>query len=187
MMSIGGYFPRVADALHRRPPTPAEAKALAHPVRLQILRLASARDLTNKQLADQLGLTPGTVLHHVRVLVRAGFLIPAPVRTGGAGALERPYRASGATWWLSDPLAGHGPDIEWAPLRSFLDDLAVAHSDELAAQNCFTLHLSAADITELERQLLAILDRWVASDNSRRDRPVHCGIVALLRLNRIPE
>ena len=41
---------RAAD---RRPATPAEAKALASPLRLRILRLCLDQALTNKQLAER--------------------------------------------------------------------------------------------------------------------------------------
>ena len=57
-----------------------EAKALAHPLRLRILRLCWQHELTNKQLAERLDRDPGTVLYHVRQLVAAGLLEQAPVR-----------------------------------------------------------------------------------------------------------
>ena len=78
-----------------------EIKALAHPLRLRILRLCGLHELTNKQLADRLDSQPGTTLYHVRLLVEAGLLEPAPIRTGTSGALEKPYRSSGQSWWLS--------------------------------------------------------------------------------------
>jgi DNA-binding transcriptional ArsR family regulator len=73
--------------MERRPATPEEAKALANPVRLRILRLCLDEALTNKQLAERLGRDPGTVLHHVRSLVATGFLVPDEVRQGEKGAL----------------------------------------------------------------------------------------------------
>ncbi len=76
--------------VQRREATVREAKALAHPLRLRILRLCWQQELTNKQLADRLDRDPGTVLYHVRQLTEAGLLEPAPVRTGDTGALEKP-------------------------------------------------------------------------------------------------
>src|SRR5919201_57526 len=58
----------------RRGATAEEAKAMGHPMRLRILRLCLDQELTNKQLAERLGKDPGTLLHHVRILVNAGFL-----------------------------------------------------------------------------------------------------------------
>src|SRR3954467_3711264 len=73
-------------------------RALAHPLRWRILRLTLDSPLTNKQIAERLGRDPGTVLHHVRELVRTGFLAADDVRSGGRGALERAYRATGKSW-----------------------------------------------------------------------------------------
>ncbi len=87
-----------ADGVPRQTATLAEARALAHPLRLRILRLCLDTALTNRQLADRLEMDPGTVLHHVRTLARTGFLAADPVRTGPRGALERPYRATLKSW-----------------------------------------------------------------------------------------
>jgi DNA-binding transcriptional ArsR family regulator len=86
--------------MDRRPATAEEARALANPLRLRILRLCLDRALTNEQLAARLGLNAGTVLHHVRLLVRTGFLAPEGERRGARGAVERPYRATGKSWTL---------------------------------------------------------------------------------------
>lgn len=93
----------------RRPATRAEARALAHPLRLRILRLCLDDALTNRDLADRLGEQPATVLYHVRTLVRTGFLKRQPERRGRRGAREVPYRSTRKSWNLSfEPdLAGH--------------------------------------------------------------------------------
>src|SRR4029453_1203584 len=93
--------PMIPGPVVRRAPTAAEAKALAHPLRMRILRLCLDQALTNKQLAEGLDKDPGTVLHHVRTLVKTGFLVPDEVRQGPKGALEKPYRATGKSWTLS--------------------------------------------------------------------------------------
>src|SRR5882672_8419389 len=85
----------------KRAATPAEFKAMAHPLRLRILRLCLHDALTNKELAARLKKDPATVLHHVRMLVDTGFLAPDRVRSGARGALEKPYRATGKSWVLS--------------------------------------------------------------------------------------
>ncbi len=103
----------------RRPATVKEVKALGHPLRLRILRLCGDRELTNKQLADRLDRDPGTVLYHVRQLVDAGLLEPAEVRTGDSGALEKPYRSTGLSWWLDGPLNKSDPAERLAPFEAF--------------------------------------------------------------------
>src|SRR5207237_3866845 len=94
------------NEMKRRAATPAEAKALANPLRLRILRLCRDRPMTNKELAERLDKDPGTVLHHVRTLVDTGFLAAEPVRAGSTGALEKPYKATGQS---SDVPVGDDP------------------------------------------------------------------------------
>jgi DNA-binding transcriptional ArsR family regulator len=84
----------------RRPADEAEAKAIASPLRLRILRITLHEPHTNKEIAEALGLNPASVLHHVRTLVDTGFLIEQPTRRGPRGSRERPYLASGKTWYL---------------------------------------------------------------------------------------
>jgi DNA-binding transcriptional ArsR family regulator len=90
----------MTEAAHRAA-TPAEFKAMAHPLRLRILRLCLHEPRTNKELADRLGKDPATVLHHVRLLERTGFLAAARPRHGAKGALEKPYLATRKSWVLS--------------------------------------------------------------------------------------
>ncbi len=165
----------------RREPSADEAKALAHPLRLRILRLLAERDLTNKQLADTLDASPGTVLFHVRILLKAGLASPAAVRSGESGALEKPYRATGVSWWLSDSLADAPPEIRQTPLRLFAEDALGASPEDVATSDHFVLHLSADDMREFERQVLEVIDRWITTDSQRRDRPVHRGTFAVLK------
>ena len=83
-----------SSAPPERDATPAEMRALANPIRLRLLRLTLDRALTNKEMAERLGRDPGTVLHHVRVLVRTGFLEAGKVRPASAvrwsGRIVRP-------------------------------------------------------------------------------------------------
>ena len=108
----------------RRPADEAEAKAIASPLRLRILRFTLHEARTNKEIAEALGLNPATVLHHVRTLTDTGFLIEQPVRRGPRGSRERPYLASGKTWYLQmgvdDHLVG-GKDLL---LQTFLEEVS---------------------------------------------------------------
>ncbi len=76
----------------------AAARALSSPLRMRILRLCRFDARTNKELADLLGVNPGTMLHHVRTLADTGFLEAQPERTGAQGAREVPYLATGRSW-----------------------------------------------------------------------------------------
>ncbi len=166
----------------RRAATVREAKALAHPLRLRILRLCGQRELTNKQLADRLDRDPGTVLYHVRQLADAGLLEQAPVRTGDSGALEKPYRSTGRSWWLDDPLADAESDASLAPIEAFQEELREAGPGSVQTFTRFTLHLSPEDVVTLDRRIGAILDEYVETEDQRRDRPAYGGIFVLHRL-----
>lgn len=173
----GPSYPR-----ERRPATVKEVKALSHPLRLRILRLCGYRELTNKQLADRLDRDPGTVLYHVRQLVEAGLLEPAEVRTGETGALEKPYRSTGLSWWLDGPLSKSEQEIRLAPLQVFQSELNEAGPDSVQVYERFMLHLSPTELAELDRRILAILDEYISSDAERYDRPALGGIFLMHRL-----
>ena len=89
---------RAVENPARRPATPEEARALAHPDRLRIIRLTYDAALTNKELAERLGRNPGTTLYHLRVLVATGFVAAEAARKGNRGAAEVPYRSTGKSW-----------------------------------------------------------------------------------------
>src|ERR687897_3748105 len=124
------------ESMKRRLATPEEARALANPLRMRILRLCIDQALTNRQLAERLGRDPGTVLHHVRTMVATGFLVPDEVRQGEKGALEKPYRATGKSWTLSleeSPISE--ATATQAMLEAFLAELAEAGPDAATAFN----------------------------------------------------
>lgn len=77
-----------------RPPItlerPEQLKALGHPLRLRVLELlAGSEPRTNRELANDLGVDPGHLHFHVRMLLRAGLIEHAGRSTGR----EKPYRA----------------------------------------------------------------------------------------------
>lgn len=167
--------------MERREASALEAKALAHPLRLRILRLCWQQEFTNRQLADRLGRDPGTVLHHVRQLLDAGLLESAPVRTGDSGALEKPYRAKARSWWLDDP-PNTAADAAFAPIDALQDELRAAGPGSVRTFVRFALHLSPEDASELDRRLLEIVNEYVVTDDQRRDQPAYGGILVLHQL-----
>ncbi len=178
------YAPLMTEPRRRRPATPEEAKALGHPLRLRIMRMCLVEELTNKQLADRLDRDPGTVLHHVRQLVSAGLLEPAPVRTGASGALEKPYKSNNETWWLDGPLADADAETRFAPIEIFQEEIRAAGPESVAVHEKFLLHLSPDEVGELDRRILAVLDEYVATDHERLDRPALGGIFVLHHVTR---
>ncbi|HET7043601.1 MAG TPA: winged helix-turn-helix domain-containing protein [Gaiellaceae bacterium] len=69
---------------------PEQLKALGHPLRLKVLQALgdSERPLTNRDLAEQIGVDPGHLHFHVRMLHRTGLI---ELAEGGRGR-EKPYR-----------------------------------------------------------------------------------------------
>jgi DNA-binding transcriptional ArsR family regulator len=174
----------------RRRATVLQAKAASHPLRLRILRLCLQQPMTNKQLADRLGSQPGTTLYHVRLLVEAGLLEPAPIRTGASGALEKPYRSTGRSWWLSaygdtddgEPYDDRDDESSLAAIEAFQAELREAGPGSVRSYARFMLHLSEEEMRELDRRLLAVLDEYIQTDQQRLDRPALGGIVVLHQL-----
>jgi hypothetical protein len=174
----------------RRRATILQARAASHPLRLRIMRLCGQQPMTNKQLADRLGCQPGTTLYHVRLLVQAGLLQPAPIRTGTSGALEKPYRSTGQSWWLSgygdtddgEPYDDRSDEGSLATIEAFQAELREAGPGSVRTFARFMLHLSDEDVRELDRRLLAVLDEYIQTDQQRLDRPALGGIVVLHQL-----
>ncbi len=137
-------------------------RALGHPLRWRILRLTLETPLTNKQIAERLGRDPGTVLHHVRELVRTGFLAPDEVRSGKRGALERPYHATGKSWQVRlMPNAGTAVSI----IDAVRDELLEAGPDTVLATLRLGVRLSESAIADLRDALSRLGDEFVARDD----------------------
>jgi DNA-binding transcriptional ArsR family regulator len=89
--------------------TPAQLKALGHPLRSLLVDLVLERAMTVTELAELVGKPRGTVAHHVDVLVAAGML--QVVRTRRVRALEeRYYGRTGRTIMFPDPV-GRADDL----------------------------------------------------------------------------
>lgn len=141
----------------RRPGTPEEAHALAHPLRIRILRLALDTPRTNKELAERLGVNPGTTLHHVRLLTRHGFLEAAGERTGRRGAREVPYRATGKSWVvdLRDDTPVGAPIVE----ASYAEYREADPADRFG-ETRVALRLTGPDVQELRERVWRLVEEF---------------------------
>src|SRR5919199_3272467 len=86
---------------------PEQLKALGHPLRLKVLEMLGAGEgqyLTNRELAQRLGVDPGHLHFHVRMLLRAGLI---GLAEGGHGR-EKPYRAVARTIQVAPELLSSG-------------------------------------------------------------------------------
>jgi DNA-binding transcriptional ArsR family regulator len=154
--------------IDRRPATRAEARALAHPLRLRILRLCLDVALTNRELADRLGEQPATVLHHVRTLVRSGFLEAQEERRGRRGAREIPYRSTRKSWTLS-----FEPDTSanLAILDAVRAEIAESEPDAMLEMTRMAPRLKPEQLDELLRRVGELV-RSVAADDDPDGQPI---------------
>ena len=149
----------------RRAATPEEAKALAHPDRLRIIRLTFDEALTNKELADRLGRNPGTTLYHLRMLVATGFVAPEEPRRGARGAAEVPYRSTGKSWTLD--VGEPDPDVTSAMVDAFRAELLESPVETRKASR-LALRLTPEQRVELEARLEALVEEaasWPRADD----------------------
>lgn len=149
----------------RREATPEEARALANPLRLRILRLCLDEALTNKQIADRLQRDPGTSLHHVRMLVEAGFLEATDVRTGAHGALEKPYRSTGKSWEVSVAESAVREDAHLAVVDAFRSELQEAGAGRTVLLARFANRLDDESLTDFTERLRALLEEFATRDD----------------------
>lgn len=153
------------------PELTAKARALATPLRWRILRLCLHEPRTNKELAELLGMNPGSMLHHVRSLAEVGFLEALPARAGARGAREIPYRATGLTWHGSEaPLVG--PVL----VQAFLEEIEGVLPQDLEISR-LGVRLSAADRDELRARTVELLE-WARSRDDADAEPVSLFVAA---------
>ncbi len=153
------------EPLHR-PLAGARLKALAHPLRVQLLEaLSTYGPATASALAERLGESSGATSYHLRQLEKSGFVRDDPAR---GSARER--------WWERVPgpvavdIAGLAEDsadraagelilAEWSRTRRRLLDDFMARGERLLPQEW----LAASGLTAMSMQLtsrqLAALDR----------------------------
>ena len=153
----------------RRPADEAEAKAIASPLRLRILRVALHEPRTNKEIAETLDLNPATSLHHVRTLVETGFLVEQHQRRGARGSRERPYLASGKSWFLElgEVASVNGRDLL---LQTFLDDVATLPPGVLESTR-LGLRLNATDRERVLDRLTDVLAEIAALPSDPEGEP----------------
>lgn len=98
---------------------PEQLKALGHPLRVRVLEMLGQDgewQLTNRELAQRLGVDPGHLHFHVRMLLRAGLIELAD--TDGRGR-EKPYRAVAKVFRVAPELlsAGGASDLQAAMIE----------------------------------------------------------------------
>jgi DNA-binding transcriptional ArsR family regulator len=106
---------------------PEQLKALGHPLRVRVLEMLGESEdsqLTNRDLAQRLGVDPGHLHFHVRMLLKAGLIELAD--DGSGHGREKPYRAVARTFRVAPELlaSGGARDIQAA----MIDQVQRAHA-----------------------------------------------------------
>jgi DNA-binding transcriptional ArsR family regulator len=112
---------------------PEQLKALGHPLRLRVLEMLGTNgddSFTNRELANELGVDPGHLHFHVRMLLRAGLIALAE---SGHGR-EKPYRAVARTLRVAPELLASGLTSD---LRAAMLDEVQRGWSEHGAQGTF--------------------------------------------------
>jgi DNA-binding transcriptional ArsR family regulator len=141
------------------------ARALSSALRIRILRFCLHEERTNREIAAEFGLNPGTALHHVRSLVDAGLLAPGESRRGTRGAREVPYRATGLSWRTEVP------GIAAVLTRAFLDDIDGVPVDDIETWRMGFL-IDEQTEAELQKEITALIERFRARIPGESARPV---------------
>lgn len=135
---------------------PDQLKALGHPLRVRVLEMLGGEEdwqLTNRELALKLGVDPGHLHFHVRMLLRAGLIELVDEKQRGR---EKPYRSVARTFRVSPELlaAGGARDLQAA----MIDEVQRAHASYSADGNFrgaqLTLRMSLAAAQEWMSRVL---------------------------------
>lgn len=142
-----------------------QLKALGHPLRLRVLEVLgeSGEQLTNRELAIRLGVDPGHLHFHVRMLANAGLI----ERVDGGRRREKPYRAVAARIQVAPELlkSGLANDARTAMLNDVQEGCAkhLASGQFRSAQ--MTIRMDPERVRELWPLLVAEADE--REDTSR--------------------
>jgi DNA-binding transcriptional ArsR family regulator len=150
---------------------PRAMRALAHPVRLDLLAALSDGPLTATQCAERVGQSPQSCSYHLRTLAGYGFVEPAEAANGK----ERPWRkvARGLRWSAGSnaeaarALAGTFLARDFQLLQAYLASPSEAWPDPMYAQA--VLRLTPAEGEQLSTAIFELLEPYFA--NVRADAP----------------
>jgi DNA-binding transcriptional ArsR family regulator len=128
--------------------TPAQFKALGHPVRHRIVNVLRQRPATLRQLASALGLAKGTVSFHVGVLRDAGLIRVAETQQVRGGTEQR-FALAGRGFRFHED-ASAGPEFL---LRAAAAEMLPARGDETGRTMLQHLWLTPEQAAALAAQL----------------------------------
>jgi DNA-binding transcriptional ArsR family regulator len=157
---------------------PRLVKGLAHPLRIQILRVLENRVASPSEIADEIGAPLGNVSYHVRFLARVG-LIELTSTKPRRGAVEHYYRSVGRVH-VTDNAWSQVPDVvKNGLIGATLDQAgravgAAASNGGFDRQNASVvrrqLMLDERGFADLSKELRALLERAKQIEQDSADR-----------------
>ena len=169
---------------------PAQVRALAHPVRLELLNhLMAHESATASECARAVGDTPSNCSYHLRVLARHGLVEPVE---GGDGR-ERPWRAriTGFSTTPGEPgsaqasasaeLLAISMQREQRLLREHMANREQAGPPwrDADTYDTYTLRMTPAEVAALVERLDAEIRPYLAATREEADSPAGAGLVHL--------
>ena len=144
---------------------PEQLKALGHALRLRVLEELgeSGDDLTNRELAQRLGVDPGHLHFHVKMLLQAGLIELADRGT----RREKPYRAVAAHVQVAPELltSGAANDARAVMLEDVRQGwVRYAGEGRFRSAN-ITARISEEDVREIFAILVAEAEKRERADN----------------------
>ncbi|HZX01643.1 helix-turn-helix domain-containing protein [Kribbella sp.] len=151
---------------------PLAIRAMAHPVRLDLLSLLGREGpMTAADAARQLGISQALASHHLRQLAKYDFVEPAP----GKDNRERPWRqvSTSQTWGdaMKTPDGAAAAEVlEQLMAERALDALAKWQQHRPVADPVWRdnsgisqtgIYLTGAELAEVVGQINDLLQRWV--------------------------
>lgn len=149
-----------------------QLKALGHPLRLRVLEVLgeSGEQLTNRELAIRLGVDPGHLHFHVRMLANAGLI----ERVDGGRRREKPYRAVAAQIRVAPELLKTG--LANDARTAMLNDVQQGWSKHLSEGRFRSAQMTVRIDPERVRELWPLL---VAAADEREDTSLEPMLITL--------
>jgi predicted ArsR family transcriptional regulator len=173
---------------------PRSLRAYAHPLRMSLIGLLRREGpMTATQAAAELGESVPNCSFHLRQLAKYGLAERAP----GADARERPWRATAhSTSWddaSDDPEMRAAADQVNAVILGQYMRRAEAYLATRAGEPAqwraaagfgdALLHVTAAELTELNAQVDALIARYESRNSDPSSRPAGCRAVQLIQMS----
>jgi len=132
---------------------PETIKLLADLVRREILRLIAVEPLTQKQLAEKVGIAEPSMSHHLQLLLKAGLIKIKEAKVGSHGILEKYYEPTAKLFiedWEKIPL-----DLRRYFVHSHMERLRgmISVFQLIAEEQGQSIEITSKEIKELAQEI----------------------------------